>query len=177
MPRFETTRTVKHSAQVMFDLVADIERYPQFVPMCEALIVRRRNEAPDGVITLLADMSIGYKMIRETFTTRVELDRGANQIRVSYVDGPFKHLENRWTFVPRASSMLASDSLARPSGSREPVTTSLADASAGCDVKFFIDYEFKSRTFQMLAGAVFEKVFRKMAEAFEARADDLARQS
>ena len=150
MPRFETTRTVKHSAEVMFNLVADVERYPEFVPMCEALIVRRRNEAPDGVVTLLADMSIGYKMIRETFTTRVELDRTANQIRVAYVDGPFKHLENRWSF---------------------------ADTPTGADVKFFIDYEFKSRTFQMLAGAVFEKVFRKMAEAFEARADQRARQA
>ena len=77
MPRFETLRPVKHSADVMFALVvADVERYPEFVPMCEALTVRRRNEAPDGVITLLADMSIGYKVIRETFTTRVELDRG-----------------------------------------------------------------------------------------------------
>lgn len=131
----------------MFDLVADIARYPEFVPMCESLTIKRRNET-DGVVTLLADMAIGYKMIREVFTTRVELDAANRQIRVSYVDGPFKHLENKWTFVPT------------------PV---------GTDVKFFIDYEFRSRTFQMLAGAVFEKVFRKMAEAFEARADDLAR--
>ncbi|MCA0400994.1 MAG: SRPBCC family protein [Proteobacteria bacterium] len=147
MPRFETTRPVRHSPQTMFDLVADIARYPEFVPMCESLVIRRRSEA-SGVITLLADMSIGYKMIRETFTTRVELDSAASQIRVAYVDGPFKHLENRWTFLARADG--------------------------GCDVKFFIDYEFRSRTFQMLAGAVFEKVFRKMAEAFEARADALA---
>lgn len=155
MPKFETIRPVRHSPQVMFDLVADIERYPEFVPMCEALHVRRRSEngANEGdghkIETLLADMSIGYKMIRETFTTRVELDRAANQIRVTYVDGPFKHLENRWTFLARADG--------------------------GADVKFFIDYEFKSRTFQMLAGAVFEKVFRKMAEAFETRADALAK--
>lgn len=147
MPRFETTRIVRHSPETMFNLVADIERYPEFVPMCEALVVRRRNVA-DGVQTLLADMSIGYKMIRETFTTRVELDRASSAIRVAYVDGPFKHLENRWTFLPR------------PDG--------------GTDVRFFIDYEFKNRTFQMLAGAVFEKVFRKMAEAFETRADAMA---
>ncbi|HRE21952.1 MAG TPA: type II toxin-antitoxin system RatA family toxin [Rhabdaerophilum sp.] len=150
MPRFETTRPVRHSPETMFNLVADIARYPEFVPMCEALHIRRRNEA-EGVVTLLADMTIGYKMIRETFTTRVELDPAASQIRVAYVDGPFKHLENRWSF------------LARPDG--------------GSNVKFFIDYEFRSRTFQMLAGAVFEKVFRKMAEAFEARADTLARTS
>lgn len=168
MPRFETTRPVRHSPETMFNLVADIARYPEFVPMCEALHIRRRNEA-DGIVTLLADMTIGYKMIRETFTTRVELDHAAMQIRVSYVDGPFKHLENRWSFLP-------ADSLG--SASREPGATSLADPSAvGCRVKFFIDYEFRSRTFQMLAGAVFEKVFRKMAEAFEARADALARTS
>ena len=148
MPRFETIRPVKHSANVMFDLVADVERYPEFVPMCESLVIRRRVQTGGGIETLLADMSIGYKVIRETFTTRVELDRENHIIRVSYVDGPFKHLENRWSFVP--------------------------SADAGCDVKFFIDYEFKSRTFQLLAGAVFEKVFRKMAEAFEARADALA---
>jgi coenzyme Q-binding protein COQ10 len=169
VPRFETTRPVRHSPGVMFDLVADIERYPEFVPMCESLFVKRRATDASGVTVLLADMSIGYKMIRETFTTRVELDPTNSQIRVSYIDGPFKHLENRWTFVPKAPSMLAS-------ASREPGATSPADAS-GCDVKFFIDYEFKSRTFQMLAGAVFEKVFRKMAEAFEARADALARAS
>lgn len=148
MPRFETTRPVRHSSQTMFDLVADAERYPEFVPMCEALIIRRRSEN-NGVTTLLADMTIGYKMIRETFTSRAELDPAAGQIRVTYVDGPFKHLENRWTFHPRADG--------------------------GTDVKFFIDYEFRSRTFQMIVGAVFDKVFRKMAEAFEARADELAR--
>lgn len=153
MPRFETTRPVRHSPQVMFNLVADVERYPEFVPMCESLFVKRRSTNDAGITTLLADMAIGYKMIRETFTTRVELDRTNLTIRVTYVDGPFKHLENRWTFVPKDSFSLAS--------------------ASGCDVKFFIDYEFKSRTFQMLAGAVFEKVFRKMAEAFEARADAL----
>jgi coenzyme Q-binding protein COQ10 len=146
MPRFETTRKVKHAPKVMFDLVADVERYPEFVPMCTSLNVRRRSEQ-SGITTLIADMSIGYKMIRETFTTRVELDNENLAIRVTYIDGPFKHLENRWTFLPDA---------------------------AGSGVRFFIDYEFKSRTFQMLAGAVFEQVFRKMAEAFEARADALA---
>lgn len=170
MPRFETIRPVRHSPETMFNLVADIARYPEFVPMCEALHIRRRNEN-EGVVTLLADMTIGYKMIRETFTTRVELDPAAMQIRVTYVDGPFKHLENRWSFLEKPLHPTAS-------ASREPAATSLADAGgSGCDVKFYIDYEFRSRTFQMLAGAVFEKVFRKMAEAFEARADALARAS
>lgn len=154
MPRFESTRPVRHSAQTMFDLVADIERYPEFVPMCESLVIRRRSKDGDGNDVLTADMAIGYKMISEVFTTRVVLDRGDEgsppRILVSYIDGPFRHLENRWSFLP-------------------------AEPDGGCKVVFYIDYEFKSRTFQLLAGAVFEKVFRKMAEAFEARADALAR--
>ncbi len=173
MPRFETTRLVRHAPETMFDLVADIERYPEFVPMCTSLVIRRRHADEQGRTVLTADMAIGYKMIREVFTTRVVLDRGGEgqppRILVSYIDGPFRHLENRWTFLPADGP---------GSASREPATTSLADPSpVGCRVQFFIDYEFKSRTFQMLAGAVFETVFRKMAEAFEARADVLARRA
>ncbi len=170
MPRFETTRPVRHSAEFMFELVADIERYPEFVPMCESLFVKRRATDATGITTLLADMAIGYKVIRETFTTRVELDHANLAIRVTYIDGPFKHLENRWTFVPAASPFLALPGA-------KPVPAFAADAAGeSCDVKFFIDYEFKSRTFQMLAGAVFEKVFRRMVEAFEKRADKLAQE-
>jgi coenzyme Q-binding protein COQ10 len=156
MPRFETTRTVRHSPETMFNLVADIERYPEFVPMCESLRIRRRTSDERGRETLLADMSIGYKVIRETFTTKVILDHAAGsrdepaRILVSYIDGPFRHLENRWSFLPRIEG-------------------------EGTDIRFFIDYEFKSRAFQLLAGAVFERVFRTMAEAFEARAERLAR--
>ena len=130
----------------MFDLVADVERYPEFVPMCERLAIRRRAEGENGVVSLLADMSIGYKMIRETFTTKVRLDRANSEILVEYVDGPFSHLENRWTFK---------------------------DVGEGCEITFFIDYAFKSRTFGMLAGAVFDTVFRKMAQSFETRADKI----
>ena len=149
MPRYATTRIVSHAPEVMFDLVADIERYPEFVPMCESLVIRRRSEDGPETTTLLADMAIGYRMIREVFTTRVRLDRAQRMIHVSYIDGPFRHLENRWRFEARADGRT--------------------------DVHFFIDYEFKSRAFQLLAGAVFERVFRTMAEAFEARADALAR--
>lgn len=144
MPHYVTTRTVRHSADQMFDLVADVERYPQFVPMCESLIVRRRTTGVNGSEVLLADMAIGYKMIRERFTSRVALDRQARKILVEYVDGPFSHLENRWSFV-------ATDK--------------------GCDVVFDIDYAFRSRTFQMLVGVVFDTVVRKMVQAFETRAD------
>jgi len=148
MPQFQTKHHVRHSADQMFDLVGDVEHYPAFVPMCERLSIRRRTPGENGVVTLLADMSIGYKLVRETFTTRVRLDRPNLRIDVSYVDGPFSHLENRWTF-------LAQD--------------------AGCDVQFFIDYAFRSRAFGMLAGAVFETVFRKMVQSFEARADQVYR--
>jgi coenzyme Q-binding protein COQ10 len=144
MPHYVTKRAVRHSAEQMFDLVADIKRYPEFVPMCTSLKIRRSTTGVNGSEVLLADMSIGYKMVRESFTSRVALDRAAMNILVEYVDGPFSHLENRWHFKP---------------------------LSNGCEVTFDIDYAFRSRTFQMLAGAVFDTVVRRMIEAFETRAD------
>ncbi len=146
MPHYVTSRALRHSPIQMFDLVADVERYPQFVPMCASLSVRRRTTGVNGSEVLLADMAIGYKMIRERFSTRVALDRDSLNILVEYVDGPFSHLENRWSFKPDAD---------------------------GCVVTFDIDYAFRSRTFQMLAGAVFDTVVRKMVEAFETRADQI----
>lgn len=149
MPTFRTTRRVRHAARQMFDLVADIERYPEFVPLCQTLKVRRRTTLDDGRDELLADMSIGYKAIRETFVSRVTLDRPRLQILVEYVDGPFRRMENRWSFADAAS---ASD---------VPQST----------VEFFIDYEFKSRMFSVLMGSVFDAAFRRFAEAFEQRAN------
>lgn len=146
MPTFRTTRQVPHSAGQMFDLVADVERYPEFLPLCEGLRVRRRAQSGDGVETLVAEMSVGYKAIHETFTTRVTLDRPRLRILVEYVDGPFRYLENRWTFK-------ASDS--------------------GSTVEFFITYEFKSFALGMLMGAMFDRAFRKFTDAFEERADIL----
>jgi coenzyme Q-binding protein COQ10 len=146
MPHYVTTRRLPHSAEQMFDLVADVERYPQFVPMCEKLVVRRRTTGVNGSEVLLADMSIGYKVIRESFTSRVAIDRANLKILVEYVDGPFSHLENRWSFAP---------------------------IEGGSEVTFDIDYAFRSRTFQMLAGAVFDTVVRRMVQAFETRADEI----
>jgi len=144
MPHFSTERVVRHTAGEMFALVADVESYPEFVPLCERLVVRSRRE--DGTRqALIADMTVAYKIVRETFTTKVVLDPDAQTIRADYLDGPFKHLENIWTF---------------------------ADAEAGTStVKFWIDYEFRSRTLSMLMGAVFDKAFRKFTDAFEKRAD------
>jgi coenzyme Q-binding protein COQ10 len=145
MPEFSTTRRVRHSAADMFDLVADVERYPEFVPLCRALKVRRRIPEPEGVEILVADMTVAYKFVRETFTSRVTLDRPNLQILVEYLEGPFRRLENRWAF--------------HPSGKRT------------CEVEFFISYEFRSRTLGMLMGAMFETAFRRLAAAFERRAD------
>ena len=100
MPMFNSTRRVKHSPAEMFALVADVEKYPQFLPLCEGLVVRRRTPREGGGEVLLADMTVGYKAIRETFTSRVTLDPANLKILVEYVDGPFRYLENRWSFRP-----------------------------------------------------------------------------
>ncbi|KQV81389.1 type II toxin-antitoxin system RatA family toxin [Rhizobium sp. Root1220] len=142
MPQFETHRPVPHSAEQMFDLVADIERYPQFLPLCDGLTIRSRKER-DGKVLLIADMTVGYKAIRETFATQVLLNKAERIIDVKYIDGPFKYLDNRWRFE---------------------------DTAAGCDVHFFIDYEFKSRMLGMLMGTMFDRAFRMFSEAFETRA-------
>jgi coenzyme Q-binding protein COQ10 len=146
MPSFRTTRRVRHAPVQMFRLVADVEKYPEFLPLCEALHVRRRVQSGDGIETLVAEMSVGYKAIRETFTTRVTLDEPRLRILVEYVEGPFSFLENRWTFKP------------------DPL---------GCAVEFYITYEFKSFALGLLMGSMFDRAFRKFADAFEARADDV----
>jgi coenzyme Q-binding protein COQ10 len=147
MPTFSTRRQVRHSAADMFDLVADVERYPEFVPLCGALKVRQRDPTGEGVETVVADMSVSFKLVRETFRSRVTLDRPKLQILVEYLQGPFSHMQNRWTF--------------KPTGERS------------CEVEFFIDYEFKSRTLGMLMGAMFDAAFRRFASAFEQRADKI----
>lgn len=143
MPSFKTVRRVAFTAEEMFALVADVERYPEFLPLCESLVVRSRTVEPDGNTVILATMGIGYKAIRESFTTRVHLDPALRRIQVAHVDGPFRRLENTWAFHPQA------------------------DAS---DVDFAIDYEFRSPVLGVLMGAVFESAFRRFAEAFETRA-------
>ncbi len=131
----------------MFDLVADVEKYPQFVPLCQSLQVKSRAPKGEGVEVMVADMTVAYKLIRETFASRVTLDRPNLTILVEYLSGPFSRMENRWTF--------------KPAGERV------------CDVEFFIDYEFKSRILAMLMGAMFDAAFRRFAAAFEKRADEI----
>jgi coenzyme Q-binding protein COQ10 len=151
MPSFRTSRNVSHPATKMFDLVADVEKYPGFLPLCQALVVRRRSELPGGEEVLVADMTVGYKAVRESFTSRVTLDHAHQIILAEYIDGPFRSLENRWTFRDR------------PPG----------DGSNGSTVEFFITYEFRSRMLGLLMGSMFEGAFRRFAEAFEHRADEV----
>lgn len=146
MPKFENHRPVRHSPEQMYALVADIEKYPQFLPLCEALAIRTRKER-DGKELLVADMTVGYKAIKETFTTQVLLNPAERAIDVKYIEGPFKYLDNRWRFE--------------------------ADGQGGCTVNFFIDYEFKSMILGAVMGSMFDRAFRMFAEAFEERADKI----
>jgi len=138
MPHHAETRHLPWTPEQVFDLVADIERYPQFLPWIQALRIVRR----DGHV-LTADMVIGFKMVRERFTSRVALTR-PERIHVDYVSGPLKYLKNDWSFR------------SAPEG--------------GCLVDFSVDFEFKSRMFERLAGIFFHEAFRRMVGAFETRA-------
>jgi coenzyme Q-binding protein COQ10 len=145
MPSFRTTRRVPFTANQMFDLVADVQRYPEFLPLCEALSVRSR-EREGEIEILIADMTAGYKAIHETFRSRVHLDWSRCEVAAVGVPeamGPFSQLDNRWQF--RA-------------------------APGGCDVDFYISYELRSAILQILVGALFDRAFRRYTEAFEARA-------
>ncbi|MEM8935488.1 MAG: type II toxin-antitoxin system RatA family toxin [Pseudomonadota bacterium] len=143
--RTKTTR-VPYTAQQMFDLVADVERYPEFLPWCTALRVLRRGE--DGAArTLLAEMIVAYKVFRERFKSEVRLDTEAGVIDVAYNDGPFSTLTNQWKFIN--------------------------EEDGGSTVVFYIDAEFNNPILRTLAHTVFEKAFARMSEAFIARADAL----
>jgi coenzyme Q-binding protein COQ10 len=145
MPRFNSRRLVKHSAPQMFDLVADVERYPEFVPLCSSLKVRQRTSKPDGTEIVICDMTVSFKLVREAFTTKVTLDRANLKILVEYLQGPFSNLENRWMFEPKSEGV--------------------------CEVNFYLWYEFKSRMLALLMGTMFDSVFKRFAAAFEKRAD------
>jgi coenzyme Q-binding protein COQ10 len=147
MPQFSTKRRVQHSASDMFDLVADVEHYPEFVPLCRSLSVRKRAKDGEGRDIITADMTVAYKLISETFTSRVTLDRKKLEVLVEYIEGPFQKMNNCWNF--------------RPAGDR------------ACDVEFFIAYEFRSRTLGLLMGAMFDAAFRRFSAAFERRADQV----
>lgn len=141
MPRHEETRHLPYSPEQMFDLVADVAAYPQFLPWVSAMRLRS-----DGPTETVADMIVGFKGLRETFTSRVRKLR-PNSLHVDYVDGPLKHLSNDWHFR--------------------------SDGAGGVLVDFAVDFAFKNRMFEMLAGQMFDKALRKMIGAFETRANIL----
>ena len=143
MPYFSSRRFVSYSAAQMFALVADVEQYPKFLFMCEDLIIRERAIQPDCKV-LVTDMVVGYKFAHEKFTTKVFLYEKEKKIEVCYIDGPFKHLENRWQFIDQAEG--------------------------GCLIDFFITYDFKSKFLSLLMGSMFESTFSKFTSSFVERA-------
>ena len=140
MPTHAERKHLPYSAEQMFDLVADVDRYPAFLPWCVGAKVRSRTETE-----LVADLTIGFGPFRESFTSRVQLER-PNKATVKYEDGPFRYLNNQWTFKPDPS---------------------------GCEVNFFVDFEFRSRLLQSAIGVVFNEAVRRMVNAFLKRARDV----
>ncbi len=141
MPTHDERRVVGYSPEQLYALVADVERYPEFLPWCIAARVRRRKDD-----LMVADLVIGFKMVRERFTSHVKLDPAGRQIDVSYIEGPFKYLDNHWVFE---------------------------DHPEGCVIDFYVDFEFRSRLLQKMMEALFHEAVRRMVRAFEARAHDL----
>ena len=133
----------------MFQVVADVEQYPKFLPWVVALRILSREQVKDRDV-LTAEMAVGYGALREKYTSRVVLDPAARTIDVAQTSGPFKVLENHWRFTPKGQ---------------------------GCQVDFSLAYEFRNRVLNAVAGAAFGKVYVKMADAFEARAKALSDQA
>ena len=138
MARHEETRHLPYTPEQMFDLVADVQRYEEFLPWVSAIRVRSSSDTE-----MVADMVVGFKGLRETFTSKV-LKQRPNEVRVDYLDGPLKHLHNLWHFR--------------------------SDGQGGVLVDFEVEFAFKNRLFEALAGQVFDSALRKMIGAFEARA-------
>jgi coenzyme Q-binding protein COQ10 len=141
MPTHAEQRVLPHSPTQMFDLVADVERYPEFLPWCTNARIRRRR----GVV-IVADLVVGFKMIREKFTSEVTLNRESGRIDVRYLDGPFRYLNNHWQFYQNGD---------------------------GCLIDFYIDFEFRTRFLQRMMEPLFNEAVRRMVRAFEARAVEL----
>ena len=137
MPTYTEERRLPYSQQQLFDLVADVERYPEFLPWCTACRVTKRENQ-----LIEADLLVGFKMLRERFTSRVALS-APNSIQIEYLDGPFRYLNNYWVFKPTAD---------------------------GCVIDFYIDFEFRSRLLQRLIGPLFNEAVRRMVSAFDNRA-------
>jgi len=145
MPTHTEKRIMPYTAKQMYDLVADVETYPDFLPWCAATRIRKVTKDSHKTI-IEADLIIAFKVFRERFGSRVTLKAEKFSIDVEYLDGPFKYLNNHWIF---------------------------RDVDGGCEADFFVDFEFKSRVLQALIGVVFNEAMQRVVKAFEMRADDL----
>lgn len=146
MPKHREVVRLPWSAAQMFDLVADIGRYPEFLPWVQGMRVGPEHPQADGRAVVVADMIVGFRMVREKFTSKVTLERPA-RIHIDYLDGPMKHLFNDWVFKE--------------------------GAGGGCEIDFAVDFEFRSKAFEALAGMFFTQAFERMLAAFVARAEAL----
>lgn len=147
MPKHHETRPLPYTAQEMYDLVADVGSYPKFLPWTAAARIRSRTPRPDGSEVMEADLVISFKVFRERFGSRVVLWPDQQKIDTEYLDGPFKYMRSNWAFRDRAAG--------------------------GCEVEFFVDFEFKNAILQKIIGVVFNEAVQRMVKAFEARAVDL----
>ncbi|MFN3845936.1 MAG: type II toxin-antitoxin system RatA family toxin [Paracoccaceae bacterium] len=146
MPKHSEIRVLPYSAQEMYDLVADVASYPKFLPWNSAARIRSRSPRPDGSEVMEADLVISFKVFRERFGSRVVLWPDRHQIDTEYLDGPFKHMRSTWIF---------------------------RDAPGGCEVDFFVDFEFRNAILQSIIGVVFNDAMQRVVRAFERRAADL----
>ncbi len=146
MTRHSETRKLAYSARQMYDLVADVAAYPEFLPWTAAARVRSTTAMADRSELMLADLVISFKVFRERFTSRVVLWPEALKIDTEYLDGPFKHMNSTWQF---------------------------SDSDAGCEVSFMVDFEFKNRLLQAAGGLFFYEAMQRIVRAFEARAEAL----
>jgi coenzyme Q-binding protein COQ10 len=145
MPTHSETKFLPYTADQMYALVADVASYPQFLPWCAA--ARIRSRVPQGEAELMeADLVISFKVFRERFGSRVTLWEKDRRIDTEYLDGPFKYMKSNWSFAP---------------------------AEGGCDVSFFVDFEFKNAILQGIIGVVFNEAMQRIVRAFERRAQEL----
>lgn len=152
MPHRSETRKLPYSARQMYDLVADVERYPEFLPWNSAARIRSRKQAPDRSEVIEADLVISFKVFRERFGSRVTLWPDDLKIDTEYLDGPFRYLRSGWTF--------------RDLDEGEP-------REGGCEVDFFVDFEFRNAILARLIGVVFDEAMGRIVRAFEERARQL----
>lgn len=164
MPRRASSKQVPYAAAQMFDLVADIERYPEFLPWCRALRVISRDER-NGAEIVVADLVVGYRMFSEVFRSRVNLNRELLRIDTDYVRGPMRNMKNRWAFEPCAWPALE----ARNVGEALEPTARSAD-SPGAIVHFEVSFSLRNPMLHHAASMVFEEAFAVMADAFIERA-------